>query len=177
MRKILLAIALFTSLAMNAQFWVGGSLGLEFIKPDYNGAKTLTTFSIAPEFGFAGNEKIDFVLSLNESFINYDGETANSISVEPYVRYTFAKAGIASFFIDGGFGVGYTEYSNYDILDESQKRFHIGFRPGVKLSLTENFGLSAKLGFIGYEKVVDSYDAFGFNLNNNSLSFGAYYSF
>ena len=177
MRKILLAVVLFTSFAMNAQFWIGGSLGLEFVKPDYEGSKTITTFSFAPELGFAGNEKVDFVLALNESLINYDGTTANSISVEPYIRYTFAKAGIVSLFIDGGFGVGYTEFSDYDFLEESQIRFHIGFRPGIKLSLTEKFGLSAKLGFVGYEKIVSSYDAFGFNLNNNSLSFGAYYSF
>ena len=177
MKKVIFTIALFASVMANAQTWVGGSIGLDLVKPDYEGAKTITLFSIAPEVGYSYNEKFDVAIALSESLINYDGETANSLSVEPYVRWTFANSDKVSFFIEGGFGVGYTEFADDEFLDDSQIEFHIGFRPGVKFEMSDKVGLVAKLGFIGYEKVIDTYEAFGFNVNNNSLSFGMYYNF
>lgn len=177
MKKVLFAIALLSSVMANAQTWIGGSIGLDFVKPDYQGAKTITTFSIAPEFGYSCSDKFDVAISLSESFINYNGETANNITVEPYARWTFANSDKVSFFLEGGFGVGYAEYVDDAVLEDSQVEFHIGFRPGVKFEMSDKVGLVAKLGFIGYQKVEDTYDAFGFNVNNNSLSLGMYYNF
>lgn len=176
MKKVILfAVIALTSMAANAQLWLGGSLGLEFLKPE--GGETITSFTISPEVGYTLSEKWDIAIALNENLVSSDGETANSISVEPYARYTFAKSGIASFFVDGGFSVGSVEYSDGNWYDESVTAFAIGVRPGVKLTISENISFAAKLGFLGYQKVEDSYDAFGFNVNNNALSFGMYWSF
>lgn len=177
MKKVILAaVVALTSLVGNAQVWMGGSLGLDFTKPE--GGETLTTFTIAPEIGYTLNEKWDLAIAINEQFASYDGETANSISVEPYARYTFAQSGDVTFFVDGGFGVGSTKVDNEgEWLDEAQTSWYIGLRPGVKLALNDKVGLVAKLGFLGYQNVEDSYEAFGFNVNNNSLTFGMYWNF
>lgn len=84
MKKFLFAIALFASVMANAQVWIGGSVGIDVVKPDYKGSKTIATFSIAPELGISCSENFDVALAWNSSGINYDGETANSIAVEPY---------------------------------------------------------------------------------------------
>ena len=178
MKKLLLfAIVTMTAMAANAQFWMGGSVGLNFIKPDYSHSDVITTLTIAPEVGYKINDKWDVAVALNESFIATDGEFYNSFSFEPYARYTFAKTGIASFFVDGGFGVGATGFEGDEFFDNSRFNFYLGFRPGVNISLSPKVGIVAKLGFIGYEFVDDAYHSFGINLNNSPLTFGMYYNF
>lgn len=179
MKKVILSAAVaLMSFAASAQVWVGGSLGLQITDPDYEGSKSITTFTISPEVGYTLNDNWDIAIAINESYASQDGESANSISVEPYARYTFAKSGIASFFIDGGVGFGSTEISNDgDWLDKSQTQWYIGVRPGLKLTISDNIGLVTKLGFLGYQKVEDAYSSFGFNINNSALTFGMYWSF
>ncbi len=177
MRNVFLLVALFVSVASNAQVWIGGSLGLDVVKPDLVDSKTITTFSIAPEVGYSYNKRFDVAISLSENLLNFDNETAHMITVEPYIRWTFANSDKVSFFVEGGFGVGYAEFADGEILDDSQIKFYIGFRPGVKFVMSDKVGLVAKLGFIGYQKVENAYEAFGFNVNNNSLSLGIYYNF
>ncbi|MBR5552109.1 MAG: outer membrane beta-barrel protein [Muribaculaceae bacterium] len=176
MKKVLLsAVVVMMSFVASAQVWMGGSLGLDFTSAD---DEVMTTFSFAPEVGYTLNDKWDIAIALNESFVVYDDIFANSISVEPYVRYTFAEANIASFFVEGGIGIGATELGiDGDILGDSATEFYIGFRPGVKVALSEKVGLVAKLGFFGYQHVTDSYSNFGLNINNNSLTFGMYWNF
>lgn len=178
MKKVIfVAVLAITSIVANAQVWMGGSLGLNFTTPDYDDAETMTTFTIAPEVGYTLNDKWDIAIAINEQFASYDGESANSISVEPYARYTFAKNGNVSFFVDGGFGVGSTEFDNDGFYDSSRTEWYIGIRPGIKVALSEKVGLVAKLGFLGYQNVEDAYESFGFSVNNNSLTFGMYWSF
>lgn len=177
MKKILLVVALFSSVVLNAQVWLGGSIGLDVTKPDLVGAKSTTTFSISPEIGYSSSERFDVAMSLSETMMSHDGTVSHLITVDPYVRWSFVKCDKVSFFIDGGFGVGYAEFADGAILDDSQIKFYIGVRPGIKLALTNNVGLVAKLGFIGYQKVINAYETFGLNVNNTSLSFGLYYAF
>ena len=180
MKKVILAaIIAFTSMAASAQVWMGGSLGLNFTKPE--GGEVATSFSIAPEVGYTLSDKWDIAIALNESLTITDGASANSISVEPYARYTFAKTGIVSFFVDGGFGIGSAAVAVGDGDDEEEVgsafAFSIGFKPGVKFAVSEKITLVAKLGFLGYEQVKDSYSNFGLSVDNNALSLGMYWSF
>lgn len=178
MKKILLAVIVaMTAVVANAQFWVGGSFGLNFIKPDYSNSEVLTNFTLAPEVGYKINDKWDVAVALNESFIAVDGEFYNTFTFEPYARYTFAKTGIASFFVDGGIGVGASGFEGDDVFGDSRFNFYLGFRPGVNIALSQKVGMVAKLGFIGYEFVDDAYHTFGINLNNSPLTFGMYYNF
>ena len=127
--------------------------------------------------GYKINDKWDVAVALNESFIAVDGEFYNTFTFEPYARYTFAKTGIASFFVDGGIGVGASGFEGDDVFGDSRFNFYLGFRPGVNIALSQKVGMVAKLGFIGYEFVDDAYHTFGINLNNSLLTFGMYYNF
>ena len=132
------------------------------------------TFTISPEVGYTLDEKWDLGLAINANFKSVeDGDNSEAFSVEPYARYTFAKAGIASFFVDGGFYVG---TSNMETGDDVMT-WGVGVRPGVKVALADNVSLVTKLGWLGYKDVEDTYSKLGFNVNNNALSFGLYWNF
>ena len=179
------AFVALTVMAANAQSWVGGSFGINFTTP--KGGKTVTSLSISPEYGYNFNDKWAIGIALEDevSFVgDYD---VNIATLEPFARYTFAKAGIASFFVDGGIGFG-CEYTNYEgemVDDDYAWGLSIGFKPGVKLSITDNLSLVAKLGFFGYKKFeaadgyqeASSYDSFGLGIDGDALSFGMYWSF
>lgn len=173
MKKILVAaVVAFSSLAANAQIWMGGSLGFDYT--DNDNSKAVTTFTISPEVGYTLDEKWDLGLAINANFKSVeDGDNSEAFTVEPYARYTFAKAGIASFFVDGGFYVG---TSNMET-DDDVMTWGVGVRPGVKVALADNVSLVTKLGWLGYKDVEDTYSKLGFNVNNNALSFGLYWNF
>lgn len=178
MKKILLAIIVaMTAMAANAQFWVGGSLGLNFFKAEDSFSDVITHVKIAPEVGYKLNNKWELAAAFNESFTVFDGDIYNSFSVEPYARFTFAKAGIASFFVDGGFGLGARGFDDDNFFTRSRFEFYIGLRPGVKIRLSEKVGLVSKLGFIGYEYIEGIYHRAGINLNDSPLTLGMYYNF
>ena len=185
MKKLFIAVFVaLTAMAANAQSWVGGSFGIDVTAR--KGSKAITTFTISPEYGYSINDKWDIAIALEEEATFVGDYDINVVSLEPFARFTFAKAGIASFFVDGGIGVG-CEYVNYEgeMLDDTAWGFSIGFKPGVKLEVTENFAIVAKLGFLGYrryeenEKYSDAgtYNSFGFNLDGDALSFGVHWSF
>lgn len=185
MKKIFVAaLVALTAMAASAQSWIGGSLGIDFNTP--KGGETVANISFSPEYGYNFNDKWAIGIALEDkvSFVgDYD---VNIATLEPFARFTFAKAGIASFFVDGGIGFG-CEYTNYEgeMLDSTAWGFSIGFKPGVKLSITDNLSLVAKLGFLGYEKFeaadgypdTSSYDSFGLGVDGDALSFGMYWSF
>ena len=179
MKKILLAaVVAFSSLAANAQIWVGGSLGAEFSKKDVDGAKTESTFTISPEVGYTLSDKWDIAVAINTTLEDNGYENLTTFSVEPYARFTFAQMDNVSFFVDGGFAFGTKDVMN-DITGkkDDQTSFKVGVRPGVKFAVNEKLGLVAKLGWLGYETVKDSHDAYGLNVSGAALSFGAYYCF
>ena len=185
MKKLFIAVFVaLTAMAANAQSWVGGSFGIDVVAP--KGEQTVTTFSIAPEYGYSINDKWDIAVALEEETTFYDDYDVNVISLEPFARYTFAKAGIASFFVDGAIGFG-CEYTNYEgkMLDNVAWGFSIGFKPGIKLEITENLALVTKFGFFGYSRFqaadeyldATTYDSFGLKIDGDALSFGMHWSF
>ena len=67
MKKILVAaVVAFSSLAANAQIWMGGSLGFDYT--DNDNSKAVTTFTISPEVGYTLDEKWDLGLAINANF-------------------------------------------------------------------------------------------------------------
>ena len=185
MKKIFIAafVAL-TAMAANAQSWIGGSLGINFTTP--KGGETVTSISICPEYGYNFNDKWAIGIALEDEVSFMGGYDVNIATLEPFARYTFAKTGIASFFVDGGIGFG-CEYTNYEgeMLDNTAWGFSIGFKPGVKLAITDKLSLVAKLGFFGYKRFeaaedyneAFSYDSFGLSIDGDALSFGLYWNF
>lgn len=186
MKKVLLMAAFaVASLAANAQLYVGGSLGFQSAKAG-DGADNITKIQIAPEFGYNLSE--DFAVGMTIDFttrngnIAADGTTSQAtkwgdsqscFKFAPYARYTFAKSGIASFFVDGG--VGFSFFNN-----EGGMVIGLGVRPGVKLAASEKVDLVAKLGYLGYQFGNDKHgkdSQFGLGIDNTDISFGVYYNF
>ena len=185
MKKVILAaLVAVASLSANAQVWLGGDLGLGFTKATSN-ADTKTTFTIAPEIGYMFNEKwgvyadLDFT-SVSKSLPDANGKltAATSFGFDVAARWNFAKTGIATFFLDGGFGLDFYNKSRGSIFD-------IKIQPGVSIAASEKVSFVAKLGGIGFRSANNKAQAaglgnkseFGFNATNSAVTFGVYYNF
>ena len=187
MKKIILtALVAVASLSANAQVWLGGSLG--FAHENVKDTSKETNFTIAPEVGYKLSDKWDIAIGLGFGFENYDPEIGSkvkttTISVNPYARYTFAKAGIASFFVDGGFNVGHETEDVKNAGKVEATTWGIGVQPGVAIALSPKASLVGKLGYLGYQNTSYKDDAkakisdFGLGVNGNDISLGFYYAF
>jgi hypothetical protein len=174
MKKLFMIAALAVStLAASAQVYVGGSLGLESSKA-VKGADATTTFSIQPEIGYNFDQNWAVGIQLGFSTSDANDLTKNIFTVAPYARYTFAKTGAASFFVDGGF--------IFDIYggDYDGNTFGIGVRPGVSFAVSQKVSVVGKLGYLGYKKNSNELgggSAFGLNVDNTNLELGVFYNF
>ncbi|MBQ9361911.1 MAG: outer membrane beta-barrel protein [Bacteroidaceae bacterium] len=212
MKKIILtALVAVATLSANAQFYVGGALGFQGKTNKVDDGKggttneTKSTFTIAPEVGYSINENWDAGIALNFQLKNK--KQGNTIGGEIYGRYNYLKTGIATLFVElaAGFNADKKYYDKdgnaYKELDDkgnpkkdekgndietsvSGSVFGIGFRPGVKIALSEKVSLVAKTGLIGAQFANDNaqtlgYDktTFGIGVNNTDISLGVYYSF
>ena len=201
MKKIILMAAFaVASVAASAQVYVGGSLGFESRNAG-EGSKASMAFSIAPEVGYKLSDNLAVGIQLGYSATNdknatevakngvesmegkkpEGGKTYGILNVAPYVRYTFAQTGAASFFVDGGvyasFLAGGTDGWKGTI-------FGVGVRPGVKFAASEKVDVVAKLGYLGWkggnkDAQANGYakSAFGINANNTNLELGILYNF
>ena len=185
MKKIMMTLAAIAVAAtMNAQVYVGGSLGFESQSCDGNSE---TFYKIMPEIGYNLNEDwaVGVVLGYGESkekdkvgraTITTDKE--KFFSINPYARYTFAKFDKINLFVDGG-----VEYAHYDNNGDKANAFSIGLKPGVAVNLNDKLSFVAHAGFLGYinakkdEEGAKALNTFGFDLDATNLSFGVYYNF
>lgn len=187
MKKVILtALVAVASLSASAQMWVGGNIGLGVTKASKN-ADNITEFKVAPEVGYMINEKfgvyadIDFSTKTKQ----FGDKAATQFGFDVAARYVFAKTGIASFFVDGGFGMDFWN-------NEGGSAFDIKIVPGVSIAASEKVSFVAKLGGLGCafgnEKAQAAYaasdgqygaqkSAFGLNVNNTPLTFGVVYNF
>ena len=190
MKKILLAaFVAVVSLTANAQLWVGGELGYNYQRTTNHKVEVskANNFSILPEIGYKLNDKIDVAVEIGflhgEDGAKMMGHTvgndkyANAFILNPYLRYTFAKAGNFSFFADGGF-----TYGNIHICgdDNSINAWQIAIKPGISYALSPKVSLVAHVGGIAYSySKYDELKTNGFDLgvSGNNITFGAYVNF
>ncbi len=191
MKKIILAaFVAVASLSANAQVWVGGEVGYSHQRTTNNGTEIskANNVSLLPEIGYKLSDKFDVALTIGcahgengANMLGYDVpgnyEYANAFVLNPYLRYTFAKAGDFSFFADGGFS-----YLNAHVCgdDNSANIWQIAIKPGIAYSLSEKVSLVAHIGGIAYSFAkYDDYKNNGFDLGvkGNNITFGAYVSF
>ncbi len=194
MKKVILAaLVAVASLSANAQVYLGGTLGFQTGKVQ-EGADNISKFTIAPEVGYNFNEKWAVGLAIGFTTQNgkFDGlhpvtdavvtdvpmsgkfaKSYSTFAIAPYARWTFAKTGIASFFLDGGFAAAF--YNN-----DGGNVWNIGIRPGVKLSASEKVDFVAQIGTLGYSwasKKAGKGNMFGIGVDNTTIKFGVYYNF
>ena len=208
MKKIFMTLAAVAVAAtMNAQVYVGGTLGLNFQNKlaGESGEATGMTFSIRPEIGYMLNEDMGVGIALgfgvnNNSNANLQDELKGWNSIEagagakyknsqiafevaPYFRYNFVKLEKVNFFFDAGVGFGYVSQKKTDDYTWSATRFSIFVQPGVAVNLNEKVSFVAKLGDgLGFrsvkEKDGEAQSTFGLDLKSLAgLNFGLYYNF
>ena len=175
-------IALAT-ISASAQTYIGGGIG--FTSTDKKGKdKSLTDFTFTPEIGYNLDEKWALGIGVGYSYTKQES-SINSITVSPYARYTVAKVGICSFFIDGEFSFASIKPENVD----SSTGWSLGVKPGVRFDITKKLFATASLGYLGYIDTsdFDGEKTFGFAFsgnggnylanNNSGLKLGLYYNF
>jgi len=186
MKKFFLTLVVaMTSLAANAQWYVGGEVGAW-----RNSDDNYTQFTLRPEFGYNLSDKwaVGAVISFTHTYNNpsnlkddaADVCKDNAVSVEVFGRWTYAKFGPVSLFLDMGAGVG---VSKNKAADDSYVAYNVGVKPGVKVGLTPHLDFVAHAGFLGYQGCDDVISSggtdrgFGFDVNSTNLNFGLYYNF
>lgn len=180
MKKIFaLAAMVVMSLSAFAQNWYAGGE----ISWWRNATENQTDFSIVPEIGYNINEKWAVGTDIGYAY-KYDNNVKTNLFVfDPYARFTYAKAGIVSFFCDGTVGIGLGKSKVGDYKSDTATTYQIGFRPGIAVNVSKNVSLVAHIGFLGYRGANDAAkdagysDCGGIRLSGNDLSFGFYYNF
>lgn len=180
MKKLFSLIAVaFVAMSVNAQVYVGGSLGINAWSSQKNaGDRSETTFTILPEVGYNLNDEwaVGTVIGyVSDKWTGVNGISESAFTFNPYARYTYLKAGKVSLFVDGG--VDFTTASKAD-----WNELAIGLKPGLAVSLSDNISFVSHLGFIGYDVYNPDGDdnntsKFGLDLSGNNLTFGLYFNF
>ena len=90
------------------------------------------------------------------------------------MRYTFARTGALSFFIDGGLNFASAHVKGYD---KNATAFGVGFQPGLAYGLSEKVTLVAHVGDASYSHTKwDAIKSDQFNLGlTNAITFGVYF--
>ena len=202
MKKIMMTLAaVCVAATMNAQVYVGGTLGLGFENKltDKDGKDaTGMIFQIKPELGYNLDEKSSVGIVLGFGVTNNTNEMINQndtfgkilagghktdksaiqFTVAPYYRYKFVQFDKVDLFIDAQVGFVYTKYDEWN-----NTTFNIGVRPGVAYNASDKVSFVAKLGqglFFESSKSKDSDAKSKFGLNANTLApleIGMYYNF
>ena len=177
MKKILMTVvAAFAAVSMNAQMYVGGSVGFQSVTPEVGDGET--SLKLLPEIGFQFDEnwgagvQIGYISDKAQAY----GLGAESAFVfAPYARYTALKFKSVNVFFDGG--IDYMQSKNAKVTS-----FGIGIKPGVAINLNEKLSFVTHFGFLGYEAINPDGDNnnttnIGLDLDGRNLTFGLYYNF
>ncbi|MBR1630403.1 MAG: outer membrane beta-barrel protein [Paludibacteraceae bacterium] len=187
MKKMLLIAAMaLATVAANAQWWVGGSLGYTFnTENDKNTDTKVNThdFTIAPEVGYDLNENWSVAAAIGYNYHGNSDANNTGLFIKPYVRYNVIEFGPVQFFLDGQLGYEYAT----NAVNTKTNTFGLGVAPGISIAAGENLGFVAHLGQLGWN--LESYktdfpgaksvvtNSFGFDFTSYSLNIGVYYKF
>lgn len=163
MKKIyLILIFMSFSLVLNAQTYVGGSLGFSI------NSNTETKFVLSPEAGYRFNKTWAVGTTIDLGTVSYDGDSSTAFSFMPYVRASFAHVSILDFF--GELSVGYQH-----LLDYGNNSLLIDLRPGFIIHLNKHWGILARTSILSFQAGNEEC-AIGFAIPNG-LTVGIEYSF
>lgn len=178
---VLLFVAM-AAVAVQAQVYVGGSLGFW-----HNDDADVTSFQLAPEVGYEINDQWSVGGSIIFAHAKYkhgydfgplevEGKVKiNAFAFAPYARYTFLNSKIVRLFVDGGLGLSTYKVKGHD----SEAGFEIGVKPGIAIKLGNHLSFITKYGFMGYrdDYLLGDQNGYGFNFSSEDLSIGFHYTF
>lgn len=173
MKKLFVALVLAVMcISAQAQFYAGGTLGLDVINvhEDEGASSTQTTFAVAPEFGYSFNRTWSIGAQVAYGFVTNEGQTLNSFRIMPYVRAVFARAGKVDFFGEAAAG-----YAHQSIEGTGVSGTVAALRPGIAINFSRKFALIARGSLLQYE-YWDGIGAIDFSLNK-SFDLGVQFKF
>lgn len=182
-RTLLILVALVATFGMNAnaQIWVGGQVTYNHYKNQISdNSKTFNnSLAILPEIGYNLNDNLAVAMTIGYQWENVGSTVFNTTTktdvsdfiIAPYVRYSFLKTGMVSFFVDGQIGLDIRNSGN-----NSQVGFGLGVYPGIALDLGGNVSLVGRVGMVGFDMIGDE-STFNFGVDGNNVSLGVYYAF
>lgn len=192
MRKLFMAAAaVLACMTVNAQIWVGGSLGFNSEKIDSEAAVGEPGFSasdpdcseisldFSPVVGYSLNDKMDVGVELGFNSIKnvscIEDYNVTEFAITPFARYKFFEAGKLSVHAQAQVSFMHDSREIGDI-DNKYNTFNIGVKPLIKYALTDNIAIVSSFGWFGFEKQQDSYTTLDLEASSE-LSFGIYYAF
>ena len=173
MKKILLVLSLvFAAIAVNAQVYVGASLGYSSeTKKDVNGDKQTSNsnFTFAPKIGYSLSDVFSVGLGFgvtggsDKTFAPNGDELTNdktsSWAIAPFARYTFAEFGKFSVLGEGTIFFAGAK----DAAEIKSSEFGISVKPILAFEASDNISLEASLNFLNL----------GFSSKNENTEFDA----
>lgn len=173
MKKLFISLFVaMTALCAQAQVYVGGGIGFGVASYDTD---DVMIYKLRPDVGYSFDDKWAAGVAFGWQGASKGGQKA--VSINPYLRYTFAKFKSVNLFVDGTVGYEH-KYGGVEHTD----LFQVGFKPGVAVALNDKLSFVAHVGFLGFEteKDVDTkakVNYYGFDIDGGDLSFGLYYNF
>lgn len=164
MKKVVLSVVLaFIAFSLNAQCYIGGTLGFAIQSTNDEGASAV---ALAPEFSYKLNNKWTVGTSVGISY-NSSTEIATT-SFTPYGRYTFAQSGPVNFFAEAALSYAVAFHN-----DNSEKGLGIGLRPGMFINLSDKIQLVGRTILIQYSMIGNDFDTKQSSFTiNPTLEFG-----
>jgi hypothetical protein len=164
MRKtiLMLSVSVLCTGFVNAQVYLGGSLGVstESTKPEVGYKTTGTSFSLAPEVGYGISDKFDIGIALGFSNSKTKQEIPsgtgtetvetknNRWAVSPYARLSVVEFGKFSVWGQGNLFVGGEKQDNPNNSTQKTTSFGLTIQPVLKYNLSDHFSLLANLNFL-----------------------------
>ena len=169
MKKIFMTLAaMVVAISASAQVYVGGAVGFGGVKQGEGDSKMF--YQIVPEIGYQFNKNWDAGLSIGYQGVE-DGN--HTFEIAPYARYTFCNTKLVDLFIEGTVGYGHIGGNGADA-----DMYEIGFKPGLKLNLSDHVSFVTKVGFLGYKKNdASDTEMWGVQLDATNVLFGVNYKF
>ncbi|MCD7973665.1 MAG: porin family protein [Candidatus Azobacteroides sp.] len=149
-----------------------------FSYTDVDDLGKVTSFGLAPEFGYFIADNMAIGISVGFTYSSIDPEGVDSYSctsfgVAPYFRYYLVQSGNFGFYLQGGLQFSTSKYDYDDA--ESTNYFNVGILPGISYSFSDRFCATASFGWLGYENIKqDDYkvNQFGLALDASALNLG-----
>ena len=154
---ITLVAVLAMTFSAKAQFYAGGSIGLSAFSAN---GHTSSSFTLNPELGYDFNDKI-----AAGALVELAGSPF-AFTVNPYLRWKFAKVNSSKFFTDI---MGTIGTSNDTFI------WGISLKPGILFDITKKVSFVTRIAAIGFQGAGGE-TAFNLNLFNGA-SIGVFYHF
>jgi len=179
MKKLLLIIFMaLCTVAVQAQFYVGGTLGASVESNSIAGeSHTKQTYSIAPEFGYNITPVWAIGVSFGALYTSVGGDNDyTALGVSSYLRATFANVGRVHFFAEAAFSHEKTKEQTSHVKVDG---WGLGLCPGVRIDLTDKLQLVGRTTLFQYAEAGEKdfkVKQTGFAIGNN-LELGMQFNF